>query len=306
MELFADPGPRVFTIAPGLPFARALADGVVARLAAAGAGPEALADVEIVVSTRRAARAIRSAFIAACGGVALGPRLKTLAELGADEGVALDAPAAIDPTARRLALTRLVRALLVQRPDLGATAAAPGLAADLEALLDAAQASGARLDRLDAVIAEARHAEHWRVSSQFLDLIRTVWPAHLDEIDRIDPAARNRRAVAALETRWADHPPRHPVIVAGSTGSLDTSAWFIELVSRLPQGAVVLPGLDQEMDADCERALREHGAPEHPQAGLIALIDRIGTDRAAVADWAPDRRAHAAPRLRLLSQALRP
>ena len=305
IPLFDEPGPRVFTAPPGLPFAQALAEGVMARLRAAGGDPADLADVEVVVSTRRGARALRSAFIRAGGGAALGPRLKTLAEIGADPALPFDAPPPIGASARRLALMRLVRALLVQQPALGAPSAAPGLAGDLEALLDAAQASGADLAALDG-LAEQGHAEHWRLSAQFLDIIRQAWPAYLETMGRSDPAARNRKAVAALEQLWRERPPERPIIVAGSTGSLDTSAWFIELVSRLPQGAVVLPGLDTAMDGAGARSLADGAAPEHPQAGIMALIARIDAAREDVRDWAADPRPHAAPRLRLLSQALRP
>ncbi|MBX2853553.1 MAG: hypothetical protein KTR21_01110, partial [Rhodobacteraceae bacterium] len=244
--LFPEPGLRVFNAPAGLPFPRAMAEGVLARLRACGADPAALSEIEIIVSTQRAARALRAAFVEAADGIALGPRLRTLGDIGADLSLPCDAPPPIDKMRRLMLLTRLTRALLETAPDLGAPAVAAPLAADLAALLESAQAAGVSLDGLDA-FEEDRYAAHWSLSRKFLELIREVWPTILEQEGRIDPEDRRRRVVAALAERWAEEPPARPVIVAGSTGSLDTSAWFISLVASLPQGAVVLPGFDGGM-----------------------------------------------------------
>ncbi len=39
-----------------------------------------------------------------------------------------------------------------------------------------------------------------------------------------------------------------PVIAAGSTGSMPATARFLQAIAKLPQGAVVLPGLDTDLD----------------------------------------------------------
>lgn len=130
LTLFPEPGPRVFNAPPGLPFPDAFARGVLSRLDASGAGPEALADVEIIVSTQRAVRALRSAFVAASSGGALGPKLRTLSDLARDVDAPADAVPAMDGARRLLMLTQLVRALLEREPALGAPVVAPRLAAD--------------------------------------------------------------------------------------------------------------------------------------------------------------------------------
>ena len=53
--------------------------------------------------------------------------------------------------------------------------------------------------------------------------------------------------IAAEAERLAT-PPDGPVIAAGSTGSMPATARFLSEVAKLPQGAVVLPGLDTELD----------------------------------------------------------
>ena len=43
------------------------------------------------------------------------------------------------------------------------------------------------------------------------------------------------------------------MIAAGSTGSMPSTAKFLHAVAALPQGAVVLPGLDTDLDDDAWR-----------------------------------------------------
>ena len=56
-----------------------------------------------------------------------------------------------------------------------------------------------------------------------------------------------------------------PVIAAGSTGTVPSTARLLKVIASLPNGAVVLPGLDRSLDEEDWASLAEH--PEHPQAG---------------------------------------
>ncbi|HEY2243584.1 MAG TPA: double-strand break repair protein AddB, partial [Xanthobacteraceae bacterium] len=75
----------------------------------------------------------------------------------------------------------------------------------------------------------------------------------------------------------------------------------------LPHGAVVLPGLDTDLDEDSWRLIAGDeskgaaAAPGHPQFAMQALLARIGVKRDAVVALAPAR-----GRERLISEALRP
>src|SRR5205823_10789960 len=99
-----------------------------------------------------------------------------------------------------------------------------------------------------------------------------------------------------------------PVIAAGSTGSMPATAALIAAVATHPQGAVVLPGLDVDLDApswDAVLGEREHGEPMpgHPQFALCGLLTRIGIVREAVSVLCPPRTNG---RELLLSEAFRP
>src|SRR5712691_287507 len=122
------PRPRLFTIPPSAPFLTTLARAVLAGdlPVPGGARPDALSlpHTTIYLPTRRAARALREAFLAATGGRAtLLPRIRALGDpdenaaliLGAEGRAEHDfegssGAAAIGPLERWLALMRLVMA----------------------------------------------------------------------------------------------------------------------------------------------------------------------------------------------------
>ena len=64
---------------------------------------------------------------------------------------------------------------------------------------------------------------------------------------KIEPAARRDLLIEAEAARLTAHHDG-PVIAAGSTGSMPATAKFLHAVAALPQGAVVLPGLDTDLD----------------------------------------------------------
>jgi ATP-dependent helicase/nuclease subunit B len=102
-----------------------------------------------------------------------------------------------------------------------------------------------------------------------------------------------------------------PVIAAGSTGSIPATAALIAAVARLPHGAVVLPGLDTDLDENSWKLIAgpsstsHAGVPVagHPQFALQALLARLEITRDAVVPLAapgPRGREH------LASEAFRP
>jgi len=296
--LFSTPGPRLFAVPPGADFAMELARGLRARLA--DAPPEALARVELTLNTRRAARAVTAAFEDQGGAAIFLPRIRTFDDL-ADDPLAEAAPA-VDPVRRMLTLTRLVAAFLERRPDLGPPAAAPALALALGRLMDEAAREGVALEALDAA-APPEHARHWETTLEFLRIVREVWPAILAEQEggALEAEARRRLAAERQARAWAEAPPAHPVIAAGSTGSRAPTAMILRAVAQAPQGAVVLPGFDPALASEVWAAIGD----EHPWAGFRRLLDGLGAAPGDVAWWTDGDAAHA-PRRRLIAQALRP
>ncbi|HEV2625795.1 MAG TPA: double-strand break repair protein AddB [Xanthobacteraceae bacterium] len=320
---------RVFTIPASAPFLptliEALHDG---KLGFDFAGdPLMLASATLYLPTRRACRLMRDAFLDRLDGDgAILPRIVAIGDIDEDEiafaesvagGIAADAlalPPALGGLERRLLLTRLVLAW-AQSPEVrggGGTpliaqtpAAACALADDLARLIDDMTTRNVPWERLDELV-PGEFDEYWQLTLRFLQIARKNWPRVLDEIGSIDPAAR-RDALIKAEAARLSRKSDGPVIVAGSTGSIPATADLIATVARLPHGAVVLPGLDTDLDEDSWRLIAGDeksgvaAAPGHPQFAMAALLRRIGIGRDAVAALAPAR-----GRERLISEALRP
>src|SRR5262249_26250395 len=103
-----------------------------------------------------------------------------------------------------------------------------------------------------------------------------------------NPAAHRDAMIRRETERLVRAPARGPVIAAGSTGSIPATAGLLSAISRLPHGAVVLPGLDLALD-DRSWSILTGEAPHpsvfgHPQFGLAKLIRRIGISRPDVAE----------------------
>jgi len=302
---------RVFTIGLDRRFADVLASGI---LAAYGDEPLALADALILLPTRRSVRALREAFLRASGGrPLLLPRLAPLGDvddgawepMASDDAGALALPPAIAPAEREALLARLVTAFADEDGQRVAQSAAQALklARELARLIDELAIEGVPFDRLAGLV-DSTFASHWQRTLRFLAIVGEHWPRILAERGQIDAIDRRTRSIRAQAQRWRAHPPATPVIAAGSTGSQPATRELLAVIAGLPKGAVVLPGLDREVDEASWRALD----PSHPQFGLRELLQALDVERSAVADWpggtAPP--AGQQPRGRLASELMRP
>jgi ATP-dependent helicase/nuclease subunit B len=323
-------GPNVFNIPASAPFLPVLIDalrsGRLVEGFPASHDPLELARVTLYLPTRRACRLARDAFAAALAGkAAILPRIVALGDLDEDEIIfaevatadlaedALVLPPAIAPLDRQLLLTQLiVRWAAAIEPDQGAPliantpAATLVLAEDLARLIDDAITRKIDWQRLDSLVPD-KFDKYWQLTLDFLKIARSYWPERLKEIGTIDAATRRDLLIEAEMKRLAGS--NQPMIAAGSTGSMPATAKLLAATAQLPHGAVVLPGLDIELDEASWRGIAsgedEKSAPAtvHPQFAMQALLARMGITRDAVKQLAAPA-AHG--REMLLSEAMRP
>ncbi|MGE5148530.1 MAG: double-strand break repair protein AddB [Rhodospirillaceae bacterium] len=295
----------VFSIGIDRRFADELAAGVLAEY---GGDPLKLADILILLPTRRSVRSLREAFLRASDGKStLLPRMAPLGDLDDDvwddlpDGEALTLPPAIGRPEREALLSELVLAFKEDdgEPIAQTSAQALKLARELGSLLDELAIDGVPFDKLEALV-DGNFATHWRRTLKFLAIVGEHWPQILAARGQIDALDRRTRAIRAQAARWRERPPSTPVIAAGSTGSQPATRELMTVIAGLPQGAVVLPGLDKEMDDESWSKLD----PTHPQFGLHELLKTFDCVRKDVVDWpgAPGDRA----RLQLIAELMRP
>jgi len=303
------PRPRWFTIPAHRPFVEDLASGLYAALSPLG--PEALSDAVVLTPTRRGARALVEAFLKVGSEKALlPPQVRALGDL--DEGeppfepgdIALDLPPAISPWRRRFELARLVSGASDRLERSLDAAGALELADALAGFLDSVEIEeAAPLKSLDGWV-DLEMAKHWEISADFLRLAVEAWPARLKELGLTDVTARRVALLRALGKRWRDSPPPGVMVAAGSTGTAPAAAALLTAIAEAPQGAVVLPGLDQDLAEDAWRKVGE----QHPQGAMKRLLALAGVERGQVGLWSSPSPGDGDGRWRrrIINEALRP
>jgi ATP-dependent helicase/nuclease subunit B len=323
---------RVLSVPASAPFlptvVAALIDGRLVEGFEARTRPEKLAQATLYLPTRRAGRLVREIFLEELGTQAvLLPRIVALGDIDEDElaftedtesyggTAALELAPKLGELERRLTLARLVGTWAkspVSAPlVVGGPASTLALAGDLARLIDDMATRGVGWDAFDGLVPDALD-RYWQYSLEFLQIARGAWPAYLREIGRIEPATRRDLLIDAEAKRLA---ARHggPVIAAGSTGSMPATAKFLHVIAELSQGAVVLPGLDTDLDdaawqmiggvRDAQGRFTTPPSSNHPQYAMQALLQRLAIKRGDVEILkSPARRGRDV----LVSEAMRP
>ncbi|MBI1262191.1 MAG: double-strand break repair protein AddB [Rhizobiales bacterium] len=314
----ADDSLTLFTMPPGTPFLDRLAGTLLADPTLGGrwGADVALADITILLPTRRAVRAMADAFLRAGDGTALIlPMIGPIGDVDEDELLldptglaeeALDLPPSMPGLMRQMLLARLIMARWQAEGETGEPDAirAVALAADLGSFLDMGITEGVKFEGLRDIVPDD-YALNWQLTLEFLSILTSAWPEELARLGYIEQTERRNLLLDAQVARWKVAPPAGPVIAAGSTGSIPASARLLTAVAGLEKGALVLPGLDLLLDARSWDAIGPAETASHPQYGMKKLLTGMGATRGDVKLW-PGVTPEPTPRQRLLSEALRP
>lgn len=313
---------RLFSVAPGAPFLKTLAIALLDGELVAGFAPRndplLLAQATIYLPTRRAARSLASEFIDAMGGrAAILPTIRTLGDSDDDEfagfsdvGFGLGSLPVIGDLERKLRLAKLVRQWttslsqatrqLFGDEDIVIPSSAPeaiAMAGDLALLMDAMATEEIGWQAMDGLAGERaspqehpeRWAQWWNLTVHFLSIVTKHWPDILQELGQSDPAQERRRLLDLRTARLLEAGSSGPVIAAGSTGSIPATTRFLSAIAAMPNGAVVLPGLDRSLgDAVWQRIGAGDSGDEtlslctHPQYGLARLLKTMNRSRSQV------------------------
>lgn len=301
--------PELYNIPSHRSFVEGLVRGIRARF---GDDPLRLSDVLILLPNRRAVRALRDAFLSEAGGKSLIlPRIEPIGDVDEDAlFLSGNLPQAtwdrdmapkIPSHMRQILLMDIIGRWYHQRGEEPPESAQCAILAHaLGQFLDHVQTERLTFRDLEKLV-PGEYALHWQQTLDFLKILTEHWPDILKPTGYCDVAARRNSLLEGLRDKWLEKPPAHPVIAAGSTGSIPATAELLSVISRLPKGMVVLPGLDLSMDSESWELLDD----THPQATMKNLLAAIGAGRDVVEGWlegdaAPSARSH------LLQEIMRP
>jgi ATP-dependent helicase/nuclease subunit B len=274
---------KIYNIPAGIPFNDHLAAGLLAETKN---HQHHLSQYLILLPTRRSCRMLQESFLRqASGNALLPPKMQAIGDIDAEELFLsvrdindFDIPPAISPLKRQILLAQLISSL----PNFQhGTAHNMALAANLALLMDQIHTENKNLKDLPDLVDRTAFADHWQITIDFLEILSTHWPQILEGQGIIDPADRRNRLINALNKHWQENPPQHPVIAAGTTGSIPSTSALLKTITDMPNGTVILPGLDQEMS----ESAWDHIQEGHPQATLKLLLQSIDCERSDIAPW---------------------
>lgn len=297
----------LYTIPSGAGFLKYLAEGLLSMGINSNLNDEfSLSRMRVFLPTRRAGRELRDEFLnLSKDSPILLPRLQPIGDIDAEEvelylsGLGVknhEIPPAITSLERQFLI-----ATLIQKKDnnLGLDAAL-SLAGELSRLIDTVHTEDLDFTGLINIVPDSLSI-HWQKTLEFLEIITEFWPKILADRGQIDPADRRNRLLKSLTRLWNEFPPDTPIIAAGSTGSIPAAGELLKTIASLPQGVVILPGLDIGLDDKSWDAMTD----THPQATMRNLLIRMGKTREGIKLW-PEAKDVSSKRVHLIRDVMRP
>ena len=274
---------RFYTI----PASQAFADNLVTGIIDKFPEPEQLARIELYLPSRRAISSIKEAFLKhQKQGPILLPKIFAVGE--PDEEVALN------PSIEGLELNEAINvferqcliASQIQHFPIGGQRMSPAssmkLASSLCMLIDQMQRACTPLSDIKNVLPDEL-STYWQEILKFLTILFDYWPSILAERGQMDPVARQQKLLQAQLDFWTSHPPNVPIILAGSTGTLPMTRAFMKVISQLPMGAVIFPGLDLDIEHTDWHAIENDSV--HPLSQIARSMAEFELPLSEVRYW---------------------
>ncbi|MFN5128634.1 MAG: double-strand break repair protein AddB [Sphingomonadaceae bacterium] len=270
-------------------------------LQSAGADPLAISNNILLLPNNRAIKAMTGAFVRQAAPGMLLPHMVAVGDMQLDEALGpmldpIQASSAISPAIasfeRLMLLSRLVKDHQSGDAPLS-PAEALRLARKLAELIDALEVDLVDFSQIADIKIEADLAGHWQSAYARLLQILPAYRSALTARKLMGPAERRNHLLAALEQRLAQNIDTAPVIAVGITTSAKAVARLLRRVARMPNGHVILPGVDLDLsDArwddlspstdDNPGFGRRQNVEVHPQFHLKHLLELMGIDRSEI------------------------
>jgi ATP-dependent helicase/nuclease subunit B len=257
-----------------------------------------LSDTILFLPNNRAIKAMTEAFVRQAAPGLLLPRMVAIGDLALDESVGslLDPITddemlwpVIDPMRRLLLVHRLVIKHRASDLTLSSTEALR-LARKLIELIDELEIEQVPYERFSDISVDVELAGHWQKSyGKVLDILPAYY-AQLNSLELLGPSQRRNLLLDRLIGRLGTAGFDGSVMAAGITTSAPAVVRVLSRIAKLPNGCVMLHGVDLEMaqpqwealgprtsESDASTFGRNQEA--HPQFHLKLLLDRMGVGR---------------------------
>lgn len=268
------------------------ADKLVEMILSSQKTPFEIAQIQIILPTKRACRTVKEAFVQRSEKhPLLLPKLTSLYEIDVlDEEI----ESAIPALERMILLTRLCQA----KPNIDTLDKALMVAVSLSALLDEFYQYESSLVDLEKLVPNLDFAQHWNETINFLEIIRTAWPLILKERGQIDEMDRKIRLINAFTQKIKKNPPKTPIIMAGFDGAIPAVSRLIKELTKTDNSLIILDGFNNELTDEDLRFISSN----HYQYTLKKLIQSLNIYPAQVQMISKT----AVPQEELIIEALKP
>jgi len=150
------------------------------------------------------------------------------------------------------------------------------IASDLLSLTSKFEKEDLPLDTINKIFVGDAPA-HVEKIFYYLKLISNTWPKLLSEKKQTTTVSRRNALLKLLIKKWIVHPPKHPIIVAGSTGTFKTTQLLFKSISTLENGFVVLQGM--------ENLEEKHFDETDPSFQLYSLVRNLNINFDNILPW---------------------
>lgn len=312
-------GAHVYTVAPDQAFLDTVARGVLERM---GGDPLKLSDVTILVPNRETGFALRQAFTEQFGGKpGILPRIDAPGDMDdgylslrvSDNQVLSQALMDIPPPVSRLERQLILAGEIMKIPGMASSMQkAVKLGGEMGKFLDALQTQNISLKDIDRLV-PPEFKKQWGRTAEFLKIITDTWPQKLQEMGQVDPEEHRNALIQIQAAHWMEKPSGNPIIAAGFMDADPATLGLLQAVAAMPQGAIILPGMDMGLDDKSWDVL----TPVHPQYGFKKILEATGKTRKEVQELvgtavhseharANNPEVTAKERQKLLREAMRP
>ena len=268
-----------------------------------------LSKLEILVPTKRAARSLKSEFLRHANSAMLLPKISPLADIdslslffmpgnvpgagaGAEQFKRSNQPGINQPvishSARILLLAQLVRKWQISMGSTGELGEANSiwLAYELASLIDEAALHNLDWRKLEALGQEfsANLSEWWLLSYDFLKIATEQLPQILLARGELDIGQANWQRF--YHKAQAVKQGQASIIALGSSGAVPCVAMLLEAIAFSENGAIVLPGLDRDLQDDVWQSLGNYSHDttlySQPQLHYYRLLNKLKISRKEV------------------------